>query len=70
MKKVRVVSHASDMPTGPILSPYQILSAHLKQYLSYGPHKISASGEITTKERKSLLQATGLLVLLFIPSIY
>ena len=46
--KVRVVSLASDMPTGPPLHPYQILVNYLKQYGSYGLHKISASGEITT----------------------
>ena len=70
MKKVRVVSLASDMPTGPPLSPYQILSNYLKQYGSYGLHKISSSWEITTEQRKSVLQATGLLVLLFIPTKY
>ena len=47
MKKVRVVSPAQDTPTGPPLHPYQI-SNYLKQYGSYGLHKISASGEITT----------------------
>ena len=46
-KKVRVVSFARDMPTGP-LHFYQILSYYLKQYGSYGLHKILASGEITT----------------------
>ena len=46
--KVRVVSLARDMPTGPPLHPYEILSNYLKQYGSYGLHKISASGEITT----------------------
>ena len=30
--KVRVVSFAYDMPTGPPLHPYQILSNYLKQY--------------------------------------
>ena len=48
MNKVRVVSHARDMPTGPPLHPYQILSNYLKQYGSYGLHKILASGEINT----------------------
>ena len=47
-KKVRVVSLACDMPTGPPLHLYQILSSYLKQYGSYGLHKISASGEKTT----------------------
>ena len=45
---VRVVSLARDTPTGPPLHLYQILSNYLKQYGSYGLHKISASGEITT----------------------
>ena len=46
--KVRVVYLARDMPTGPPFHPYQILSNYLKQYGSYGLHKISASGKITT----------------------
>ena len=46
--KVRVVSLARDMPTGPPLHFYQILSYYLKQYGSYGLHKILASVEITT----------------------
>ena len=41
----RVVSLTQDMPTGPPLHPYQI--NYLKQYGSYGLHKILASGEIT-----------------------
>ena len=45
---VRVVSLARDTPADPPLYPYQILSNYLKQYGSYGLHKISASGEITT----------------------
>ena len=44
--KVRVVSLACGMPTGPP-HPYQI-SDYLIQYENYGLHKISASGEITT----------------------
>ena len=51
-KKVKVVSLACDTPTGPPLHLYQILSYYLKQYGSYGLHKISASGEITTSGRK------------------
>ena len=47
-KKVRVVSLANDMSTGPPFHPYQILSNYLKQYGSNGLHKISNSGEITT----------------------
>ena len=47
MKKVRVVSLACDMPTGPPLNLYQILLYYLKQYGSYGLHKISASGVIS-----------------------
>ena len=48
MNKVKVVTLARDMPTGPSLHPYKILSNYLKQYGSYGLHKISDSGEITT----------------------
>ena len=51
-KKVRVASLVCDMPTGPPLNLYQILSYYLKQYGSYGLHKISASGEITIKGRQ------------------
>ena len=47
-KKVIVVSITRDTPTGPPLHFYQILSYYLKQYGSYGLHKILASGEITT----------------------
>ena len=45
--KVRVLSVTHNTLTGPPLHPYQILSNYLKQYGSYGPHKILASGEIT-----------------------
>ena len=48
MNKVRVVSLARDTPTDPPLHPYQILSNYLKQYGSYGLHKMLASGAITT----------------------
>ena len=55
-KKVRVVSLACNMPTGPPLNLYQILSYYLKQYGSYGLHKISASGEtLHNKESESCL---------------
>ena len=47
-EEVRVVSLARDMPSGSPLHLYQILSYYLKQYGSYGLHKISALGEITT----------------------
>ena len=47
-KKVRVVSLACSMPTDPLLNLYQILSYNLRQYGSYGLHKISALGETTT----------------------
>ena len=47
-KKVRVVSLARIMPTGPPLNFYQNLSHYLKQYESFGLHKISASGQTTT----------------------
>ena len=46
-KKVRVVSLAWDMPTGPPLNLYQMLSYYLKQYRIYGLQKISASGKTT-----------------------
>ena len=48
MKRVRVVYLARDTPTGPPLHSYQVLLNYLKQYGSYGLHKISASGEKTT----------------------
>ena len=51
MNKVRVVPLAHDMPTGPPLHSYQILSNYIKHYRSYGLHKISASGEITIRKR-------------------
>ena len=51
-EEMRFVSLACDMPTGPPLHLYQILSYYVKQYGSYGLHKISASGEITTSGRK------------------
>ena len=47
-KKLRFVSLAYDMPTGPPLHLYLISQYYLKQYGSYGLHKISASGETTT----------------------
>ena len=47
-KKVKVVSLVRDTTTDPSLHPYQILWNYLKQYRSYGLHKISASREITT----------------------
>ena len=46
-KEVRVVFLACNMPTGPPVHFYLILSYYLKQYGSYGLHKILASGEIT-----------------------
>ena len=48
MKKVRVVSLACDMLTGPPLNFYKTLSKYVLGYRSYGVHKILASGEITT----------------------
>ena len=45
-KRIKV-SLACNTPTGPPLHPYQILSNYIKQYGSYGLHKISASGEMT-----------------------
>ena len=40
-KKVRVVPLACDMPTGPPLNLYQILSNYLTQYGRYGLYKMS-----------------------------
>ena len=48
MKKVRVVSLACGMPTGPPLHFYKTLSKYVGGYQSYGVHNIMASGEITT----------------------
>ena len=42
-KKVRVASLACATPTGLLLHFYQIFSYYLKQYASYGLHKILAS---------------------------
>ena len=39
MKTVRVVSLAHDMPTGPPLYSYQILSKYVQGFQSYGAHK-------------------------------
>ena len=36
---MRVVSLACDVPTGPPLHSYQILSKYVQGYLSYGVHK-------------------------------
>ena len=38
-KKVRVVSLACDVPTGPPLHSYQILSKYVQGYRNYGAHK-------------------------------
>ena len=73
MKTVRVVTLARNIPTGPLLHFHQTLSKYVLVYKSYGLHKISASGEITTQQIKwelSLLYATRLLVLLFLPTKY
>ena len=48
-KKVRDVFLAHTMPTGPPLHLYQILSNYLKQYKSYGLHRISGSGGLISK---------------------
>ena len=72
-KKVRIVFLARETPTGSRLHPYQILSNYIKQYESYGLHKISASREITTLRRYSelsVLHATCLVVFLLIPTKY
>ena len=43
MKTVRVVSHACNMPTGPLLHSYQILSKYDCGYQGYGAHKDEAT---------------------------
>ena len=48
-KTVRVITLARNIPTGPLLHFYQTLSKYVLGYKSYGLHKISASGEITTQ---------------------
>ena len=48
IKKLRAVSLACDMPTGPPLHFYKTLSKYVLGYQSNGVHKILASGEITT----------------------
>ena len=50
MKIVRVVSLACDMPTGPPLHSYQILSKYVQGYRSYGAHK-DASTDRQTDDR-------------------
>ena len=47
-KKIRVVSVARNTLSSPPVHSYNISSNYLKQYGSYGLHKISASGEIAT----------------------
>ena len=51
-KTVRVVTLACNIPTGPLRHFYDILSKYVLGYQSYGLHKISASGEITTQRIK------------------
>ena len=48
IKKVRVVSFACDIPTGPPVHFYKTLSKYVLGYQSYKMHKILTSGEITT----------------------
>ena len=72
-KKVTVVSLARDTPTSLPLQPYRILSNYLKQYGSYGLHKIfgfRGDNYIKKKWELTLLHATRLLVLLYIPTKY
>ena len=47
IKKVRVVSLACDMPTGPPLHFYKRLSKYVLEYQSYVVHTSLASGELT-----------------------
>ena len=49
MKKVRVVSLACDMPTGPPLYFYKTLSKYIYGYQSYGVHKILGVNYIKKK---------------------
>ena len=51
-KTVRVVTLASNIPTGPLLHFYQTLSKYVLGYQSYGLHKTSASAEITRQRMK------------------
>ena len=72
-KTVRVVTLTCNIPTGPLLHFYQTFSKYVLGYQSYGLHKISASGEITTQQIKwelSLLHTTCSLILLFILTKY
>ena len=48
IKKMRVVSLACDMPTGPPFHFYKTLSKYELGYQSYRVHKILTSGEKTT----------------------
>ena len=72
---MRVVSLAHDMPTGPPLHPYQILSNLLSQtvweFLPVQDFDFREDNYITKRERElSFLHATHLLVLFFIFTIY
>ena len=51
-KTVRVITLACNLPTGPLHHFYQTLSKYVLGYQSFGLHKISASGEITTEQIK------------------
>ena len=51
-KKVRVVSLACNMPTGPPFHSYQILSKYLQGYQSYGAH-MDASSYVTQQQKLS-----------------
>ena len=51
-KTVRVVTLARNIPTGHLLYFYQTLSKYVLGYQSYGLHKTSTSGEITTQRIK------------------
>ena len=46
IKKVRVVSLACDMPTGPPLHFYKTLSKYVLGYQSYGSHHFTGYGEM------------------------
>ena len=70
--KARFVLLVCDTPTWLDISPYQILSNYLKQYEIYSLHKISFSGEITTKKKVivDLLHTTPHLVLIYASTKY
>ena len=71
IKKVRVVSLASDMPTGPPLHFYKRFSKYVLGYQVMECTRLWLQGRYITKKKVScLLHVTCLLVLLFISTKY